>query len=85
MTTEKTTGVDDLHVESADPGISHYQDVDIHDKVLNNNALEATVEEHNIGLFQAFKTYKRAAFWSVCKCSKEVSLCGAIEIDKLPK
>lgn len=67
MATEKTSGANDLHVESADAGISHYQNVDIHDKALNNNALEATAQEHAIGIVQAFKTYKRAAFWSIRK------------------
>lgn len=65
MATEKNTGAGDLHVERADEAVSHYKDVDIHDKALNNNALEATVQEHSVGVWQGLKTYKRAAFWSM--------------------
>lgn len=65
MTSEKRADADDLHVESADPGVARLQDVDIHDKQLNNGALEATAQEHSIGVWQAFKTYRRAAIWSI--------------------
>jgi SP family general alpha glucoside:H+ symporter-like MFS transporter len=37
----------------------------LHDKVLNVEARQATATEHELGLWQALKTYKRAAFWSV--------------------
>lgn len=56
---------EDLHVETTDEGLSHLHNAGLHDKALANAALEATVQEHNIGVFQAFKTYKRAAFWSI--------------------
>ena len=69
MATEKTgSAVDnDLHIEAADAGVTHFQDVDIHDKALNNAALEATIHEHNVGIWQGLKTYRRAAFWSIRK------------------
>ncbi|KAF7562338.1 hypothetical protein G7046_g1775 [Stylonectria norvegica] len=65
MASEKRVGNDDLQVESADNGLDHLKNVDLHDKALANGALEATVQEHNFGVVQAFKTYKRAAFWSI--------------------
>lgn len=64
-TTEKTTETSDLHVENADSGLNHLQNAGIHDKELNNAALEATVQEHSLGVWAALKTYKRAAFWSM--------------------
>lgn len=36
-------------------------------KYLNHEAAQATANEHSLGLWQALKTYKRAAFWSVRK------------------
>lgn len=57
--------VDDTRIERAEPGIGHLQDVDIHDKNLNNEAHEANAREHDIGLLEAFKTYRRAAFWAI--------------------
>ncbi|KAK7409340.1 hypothetical protein QQX98_008464 [Neonectria punicea] len=59
---------DDIHVEATDGGLDHLKDVDLHDKALANGALEATAQEHSIGVLQAFKTYKRAAFWSMRRC-----------------
>lgn len=50
------------------PGASHLSqlhEAKIDDKVLRSQAAEATEQEHSIGLVQGFKTYKRAAFWSV--------------------
>lgn len=68
MTTTQTTSAgDDLRIESATPGLNHLQDVDLHDKALNTAALEATAEEHSYGVWEGFKTYKRAAFWSIGK------------------
>ena len=67
MANEKPSPAD-LHIESAEQVLSHYKDVDIHDKALNNGALEATILEHNVGLIQGLKTYKRAAFWSIRQC-----------------
>lgn len=65
MATDKRTPGDDIQAESNDFGIDHLKNVDINDKTLNNGALEATAQEHSMGVFQAFKTYKRAAFWSI--------------------
>lgn len=36
-------------------------------KFLNEEAAQATAAEHSLGLWQAIKTYKRAAIWSVRK------------------
>lgn len=55
----------ELRIENADPGLNHLQDANLDDKALNNAALEATAGEHSYGVWQGFKTYKRAAFWSV--------------------
>lgn len=38
-------------------------------KFLNEEAAQATAAEHSLTLWQALKTYKRAAFWSVRKSS----------------
>ncbi|KAF4462803.1 alpha-glucoside transport [Fusarium albosuccineum] len=65
MATEKRAGDRDLQIESTDQGLDHLKDVDLHDKVLANDALEATAQEHSFGVIQGFKTYKRAAFWSI--------------------
>ncbi|KAH6980948.1 general substrate transporter [Ilyonectria sp. MPI-CAGE-AT-0026] len=66
MSSEKKVGGDDIHhAEISDAGLDHLKNVDLHDKVLANGALEATTQEHNLGVLQAFKTYKRAAFWSI--------------------
>jgi SP family general alpha glucoside:H+ symporter-like MFS transporter len=66
--TQTTSGQEDMRIESADPGLNHLQDVSLHDKALNTAALEATVEEHSYGVWEGFKTYKRAAFWSIGTC-----------------
>ncbi|KAK3936213.1 general substrate transporter [Diplogelasinospora grovesii] len=39
--------------------------VGLHDKVLNSEARQATATEHSLTLWQALKTYRKAAFWSV--------------------
>ena len=67
MATDKRTGEIQPHVESTDAGLDHLKNVDLHDKTLNNEALEATVDEHSYGVWEGFKTYKRAAFWSIRK------------------
>jgi SP family general alpha glucoside:H+ symporter-like MFS transporter len=69
MATEKTSGTDEVRLESADPNINHLQEVDIRDKGLNNANLEATAQEHKVGVWEGFMTYKRAAFWSIRKKS----------------
>lgn len=52
-------------------------------KFLNEEAAQATANEHNLTLWQALKTYKRAALWSIRKpsptilrMSRERSLSG---------
>lgn len=42
-------------------------------KFLNEEAAHATAAEHSLGLWQALKTYKRAAFWSVRKSPTTLS------------
>lgn len=64
--TEKRGGAnDDIQVEAAVPNLERLEDVDLHDKALNVGAQEATAQEHSFGFIQGFKTYKRAAFWSI--------------------
>ncbi|KAH6678839.1 general substrate transporter [Plectosphaerella plurivora] len=63
-TTQKIDG-DPIHVEANDGGLDHLHNVDIQNKVLANQASEATAQEHNMGVFQALKTYRRAAIWSI--------------------
>lgn len=58
---------DAIQVEATDNGLDHLKDVDLHDKALANQALEGATQEHNIGVWQAFKMHKRAAFWSICE------------------
>ncbi|KAI8725512.1 hypothetical protein NCS52_00122500 [Fusarium sp. LHS14.1] len=65
MATEKQGGAPDLQIETTDNGLDHLKDVDLHDKALNTEAHQATAQEHSFGVFQALKTYKRAAFWSI--------------------
>lgn len=38
-------------------------------KVLNEEAAQATAAEHSMTLMQGLKTHKKAAIWSVRKCS----------------
>ncbi|EEU45643.1 uncharacterized protein NECHADRAFT_80744 [Fusarium vanettenii 77-13-4] len=65
MATEKQGGAPDLQIETTDNGLDHLKDVDLHDKTLNTEAHQATAQEHSFSVFQALKTYKRAAFWSI--------------------
>ncbi|KAJ4185674.1 hypothetical protein NW767_003070 [Fusarium falciforme] len=65
MATEKQGGAPGLQIETTDNGLDHLKDVDLHDKALNTEAHQATAQEHSFGVFQALKTYKRAAFWSI--------------------
>lgn len=67
MATNKRDEDDTIQVESTDAELDHLKDVGLHDKALANQALEGTVQEHNIGVWKALKTHKRAAFWSVRK------------------
>ncbi|KAI5467916.1 general substrate transporter [Mariannaea sp. PMI_226] len=63
MAIENKAGPD--HIESSDAGLDHLKNVDIHDKALTNAALDATAHEHSVSILQGFKTYKRAALWSI--------------------
>ncbi|KAJ4218936.1 hypothetical protein NW759_008089 [Fusarium solani] len=65
MATEKQGEAPELQIETTDNGLDHLKDVDLHDKTLNTEAHQATAQEHSFGVFQALKTYKRAAFWSI--------------------
>ncbi|KAJ3535346.1 hypothetical protein NM208_g7169 [Fusarium decemcellulare] len=80
MATEKRAGDRDLQIESTDQGLDHLKDVDLHDKVLANDALEATAQEHSFGVIQGFKTYKRAAFWSIRKSLAQRSQTAALTL-----
>ena len=48
------------HVELTDLG-----NTTLHDKVLNEEARQATATEHSLTFWQAIKTYRKAAFWSI--------------------
>lgn len=67
MATAKHSGEINPHIESTDAGLDHLKNVDLHDKALANDALEATADEHSYGVIQGFKTYKAAALWSIRK------------------
>ncbi len=67
MATGKGTA-DAIHLE-AHGGIERLKDVGLHDATLANSALEGAAQEHSMGVMQALKTYKRAAFWSVRRSS----------------
>lgn len=56
---------EDVNIETASPNIERLDNVDLHDKALNAGAQEAAAQEHSLGFIQGFKTYRRAAFWSV--------------------
>ncbi|KAH7316758.1 general substrate transporter [Stachybotrys elegans] len=65
MASDNKAGATEIELESGAPGVNHLQDVDLHDKGLNSSAQEATAQEHNVGVWQGFKTYRRAAMWSI--------------------
>jgi MFS transporter, SP family, general alpha glucoside:H+ symporter len=58
------SGLDSIHLEGG--GIGHLKDVGLRDATLAGGALEGAAQEHSMSVFQALKTYKRAAFWSIC-------------------
>lgn len=68
MATDK--GVDPIHLE-AYGGLSHLKNAGLHDASLAGGALEGAAQEHSMGVWQGLKTYKRAAFWSVCEFPAE--------------
>lgn len=78
MATDKG-GADPIHLE-AYGGLERLKDVGLHDATLAGGAFEGAAQEHSMGVWQALKTYKRAAFWSVGKSSK---LDGAIHSPQL--
>jgi MFS transporter, SP family, general alpha glucoside:H+ symporter len=51
--------------EKAGLDYTHFNQADLHDKVLNVEARQATATEHELTLWQGLKTYKKAAFWSI--------------------
>jgi hypothetical protein len=63
MATDKPP-VDAVHLE-AYGGVERLKDVGLHDAALAGGALEGAAQEHSMGVLQALKTYKRAAFWSI--------------------
>lgn len=66
MATEKGGVVDAIHLE-ANGGLEHLKDVGLRDAALAGSAFQGAAQEHNMGVWQAFKTHKRAAFWSICR------------------
>lgn len=50
------------HIDEKGPGLDLSSSKDI-----DHEAAQATANEHSLGLWQALKTYKRAALWSVRK------------------
>lgn len=56
--------MDAIHLE-AHADIARLKDADLRDEGLASGALEGATQEHSMGVFQALKTYKRAAFWSI--------------------
>jgi hypothetical protein len=53
-------GLEREHVEKANIAVE-----ELSEKHLNNEAHNATDAEHNITIFQALKTYRKAVLWSV--------------------
>jgi SP family general alpha glucoside:H+ symporter-like MFS transporter len=59
-----------VHDEQIEAGGANYDDHGqggLSGKALKEEALLGQQNEHNLGLWQALKTYKRAALWSVCE------------------
>jgi hypothetical protein len=50
-------------------GSNHQEEVIREDKALYAQARLATEAEHNLGVWQAFRMYKKAALWSICRHS----------------
>ena len=71
MANGKRVDADTIQLESADSGLNHLKNVDLHDKALANQALEGATQEHNVGVLQALKLHKRAAFWSICESVRQ--------------
>ncbi len=45
--------------------VTQLENVELHKQSLNQGAKHATAQEHSYGVWEALKTYKRAAFWSI--------------------
>lgn len=60
-------GFSSAQVEKGTLDYTKFNQADLHDKVLNSEAKQATANEHSLSLTQALKTYKKAAFWSIRK------------------
>ena len=86
MVASKQTGEINPHIESTDAGLDHLKNVDLHDKALANEALEATADEHSYGVVQGFKTYKAAAFWSIGEfsLSLELNVADGVQSSRRP-
>lgn len=67
----ETTRQQSAEAEKGQLDYTQFDQAGLDDKVLNEEAREATAAEHNLTFVQAMKTYKRAAFWSIRKCSRE--------------
>lgn len=63
--TRKEQGATATEIEKSNVEYTKFDQADLHDKVLNAEARQATDNEHSLTLWQALKTYKRAAIWSV--------------------
>lgn len=60
ITGSKESGAEHLDEKGAGPDFSD-------SKFVNQEAALATANEHTLGLWQALRTYKRAAMWSARK------------------
>ncbi|ROT42640.1 maltose permease MAL31 [Sodiomyces alkalinus F11] len=63
--TQENSATGDLRIERGPDPNANLQDAAVDDKVLNLGAQEGNEAEHSFGFIQGFKTYKRAAFWSI--------------------
>jgi len=69
MTTpDKRADMADIHLSE-----SRVEDAVADAKVLNEEARLATAAEHSLTFFEALKTYRKAAIWSVCKSTSELT------------
>jgi MFS transporter, SP family, general alpha glucoside:H+ symporter len=66
-TEEKITPAQVENAHAIDYNVLNNASLD--DKLLNEEARQGTVSEHSLSLWQALKTYKKAAFWSIRKHS----------------
>ena len=80
MATDKGA-LDSIHLEAAG-GIEHLKDVGLRDATLAGGALEGAVHQHSVGVFQALKAYKRAAFWSIRKKTAVIIIFPFLQTDR---